>query len=64
LKFYQWQWGGEAPYPLAGLRNITVTKDNQIILDLPGGQITLREEAMTIKGLSAAGNNRKATEVV
>jgi hypothetical protein len=36
-------WRGEAPYPLAGLRNITVTKDNQIILDLPGSQVILRE---------------------
>jgi hypothetical protein len=36
----------EACYSLTGLRGVTVTVDNQILLDLPGRTLILREEAI------------------
>jgi hypothetical protein len=54
-------WRGEAPYPLAGLRNITVTEDNHILLDLPSRAVILSEEAMALKNLSTVTSNQEAT---
>jgi hypothetical protein len=39
-------WRDGLSYPLAGLRNVAVTADNHILLDLPGRTVILREEAM------------------
>jgi hypothetical protein len=53
-------WSDGEDYSLAGLRSVTVTKDDQIILSLPDRALVLREEMSAIKNLSAAGNGQEA----
>jgi hypothetical protein len=52
---------GDASYPLAGLRSVTVTDDNQIILDLPGRKVILKEEVT--KSPLTATNSQEAHEI-
>ncbi|MGD8399729.1 MAG: hypothetical protein PVH64_02160 [Bacillota bacterium] len=52
---------GELRYPLAGLRSVTTNEDNQIILDLPDRQITLRGEA--IKSPLTVSSSQEAHEI-
>jgi hypothetical protein len=54
-------WHKENGYSLSGLHSVTVTKDREIMLELPAGVLTLEPEEVTLKNPLTAANSQEAT---